>query len=886
MRKSLIGLGFAFFCAVGAVSLRAADTPSRPGSGPVWETAPQSGLWRSGATSSPSAVLPSSRAGAGPTWETVPRSSYYVPPRPSLGGDRFPTYSPPPLPPQFVPAPAPAMPVRAANAYWPGDSGASDDETDATLASFQPAAPPVQPVQPIQPPTTQPPLPPPTTETGATAGGLGFGGLGALLATGTGAGGMGQSTTLQETQTSGSTGLADALRASSTVQNVEVQRRSPASIDPHIRGYKTGQIYTQADVAYWTPARQDLDTMLNKIDPGTVREVTVLPGPYGLRYGPGFAFIDVEREWTPRYECGFETHLDSSFSVIGNGGQIYGRETVSAGNENWGARATYGHRKGSDYYAGNGLLIPSSYETRDLNFEIGYSLSAKQRVEIGFQRFEQSDTEIPVQFFDIDSLNTYNFQARYIDEDPGMPWTKFTLGGWYNRTGYNGDTNRKYSDYAYSRYPVIQRVNYALNNDSQDPLFFGNQNYLSGRTYGAVDSGGMRTAMTFGEKDEPRLTVGGDYRYLTQTIREDFSIFTYPNTSSFERLMPPFAGPPTAIDETDFSTGLPHSYLRDGGLFAEWAEPVLEGWTVSLGARLDVVQTSARGGEVVSMPTGSERTDTLYAFYLMNDWKFDDHWTLRGGVGHGQRPPTLIERYSGAMFLSVLQTGFTRVVGDPRLKYERDWQCDLGLTMDYGTVRGRANVFQAYVLDYITLSGVGVIFPDFPDARLVRFVNTEYATLTGCDAAGEYDLGTQFTVFGALSYVQGYDHGIHAPLPAMPPLDSTVGLRFHDANGGRHWGMEAGPRMVATQDMTGAILVAGTPTRVEERTGGFTVWNIRGYYNPTKDLRFHAGINNLLNRTYQEHLDLRVFGPTGFPAGPTRVLAPGFTPYAGFEWVF
>jgi outer membrane receptor protein involved in Fe transport len=73
---------------------------------------------------------------------------------------------------------------------------------------------------------------------------------------------------------------------------------------------------------------------------------------------------------------------------------------------------------------------------------------------------------------------------------------------------------------------------------------------------------------------------------------------------------------------------------------------------------------------------------------------------------------------------------------------------------------------------------------------------------------------------------------------------------------------------------------------IEERTPGFTVWNLRTYYNYTKDFTLVAGIDNLFDRNYQEHLDLRLLGPSYFPGPATRVLSPGFTPYFALNWVY
>ena len=161
--------------------------------------------------------------------------------------------------------------------------------------------------------------------------------------------------------------------------------------------------------------------MLSKIDPGMMQDVVVLSGPYGLRYGPGLAFIDVTREPTPRYQDGYETHFDTTGNVRSNGGQLYGRETVSGGNSDWGFRASYGDRAGSDYRAGDGTNIPSSYRNRDIWGEVSYDINPHQRFDFAYQRLDQTDTEYPCEFFNIDYLGTYGFQTRVVDTDPLGP---------------------------------------------------------------------------------------------------------------------------------------------------------------------------------------------------------------------------------------------------------------------------------------------------------------------------------------------------------------------------------------------------------------------------------------------------------------------------------
>jgi iron complex outermembrane receptor protein len=324
-------------------------------------------------------------------------------------------------------------------------------------------------------------------------------------------------------------------------------------------------------------------------------------------------------------------------------------------------------------------------------------------------------------------------------------------------------------------------------------------------------------------------------------------------------------------------------------LFVEQVSPMSSFWTTKVGARVDFYHTEADADDLrdSSLLSGDlQADDTLYAMYWMNEIQLDCCWTLTGGVGHGQRAPTLIERYSDGLFLGIAQSGFTRVIGDPGLDEERATQFDVGLSADYGYWRGRAGVFYAFIDDYVTLDGNIVEQPPFVSARLFRFTNTEEATLAGFEVGGEYDWSDYLSPFATMKYVEGRDEVIDAPLPQIPPLDSVVGIRLHEPSQARLWSVELAARIVDNQDRLGTVRSSGGTEVIEEETPGFTVWHLRSYYNYSRDLTFTAGIENLFDRNYQEHLDLRLRGPTGFPGGITRTLAPGITPYFGIDWTF
>lgn len=660
--------------------------------------------------------------------------------------------------------------------------------------------------------------------------------------------------------------LGQAL--SETTDTVKVQRRSSAFFDPNIRGFRNGQIYTQTDGVYNVAARQDLDTMLSTIDPNTIQDVIIIPGPYGVRYGPAFGFIDIARIPTPRYDCGFESHVRINETYQDNGSQNIGRAVVFGGSQNWGYRVSYGDRRGSDYRSGDSTLIPSSYLNQDLLGEFGFDTSEGQRIEFAYSRLDQGDTEYAAQFFDISALTYQGYNLRLIDEDPAAPWTRLVTQGWYNETDYTGNTLNP------SKQPIVARVEYALSQALDEPVTM-----FQGFTQGGLVSTGARVGATHGDLDWVNLTWGPDFRFITQQTAESFFIQT------------------VILPEDPIFTNMPKSYMVNPGLFAELSFPLFENWDTTIGARYDYVQTSAdadRLRTINGVYSGSlpgvrqdlgilDQEDMLYSFFVNNRLELNDTLSADIGVGHGQRPPTLMDRYADGVFLAIIQNGFSRVVGDPSLDKARNWQFDAGLSAETDGFRAQIRGFHSWVIDYLTYRVNPILDPT--GARILLSTNTDLARLTGGDASCEFDISSYLTAFGSVSYVWGQDQVINQPLPAIPPLDSRVGLRLHDSNGGSTWGFEYAVRIVDDQDRVGALRLGLSDTlvsTVEQATPGFTISSIRGYYNVSERLNLIGGVENLFDRNYIEHLNIRLPATSVFPE--IAALNPGIFPYVGAQW--
>ncbi len=591
-----------------------------------------------------------------------------------------------------------------------------------------------------------------------------------------------------------------------------------------------GQLYGSG--SYWVPARPDLDTIFSKIDSALIQDMIVIKGPYSVLYGPAFDFMDIEFLPSPRFEGGFEWHGVSDITYGTNGDQWRGRETAFAGNADWGVLFSYGHQTANDYSTGGGFTLPTSYNSRDAMMTLSKDLSAEEVLEIRYLRLDQTGLEFPGQLFDINFLVMDAWSGKYRWEESGES-VAVDVQGWYNRTRYSGDSRNDAKG-------VVPPIEMSLDDSLGLPPGTSD---LDGLTDADVTSVGGRALVRVGSEDTPTVCVGVDFRFVTQQINENFDISL---------------GPPPAMDLI-FGTNLPRSQWIDPGVFAECSLPLTDNWNTTFGARVDWVRTAPDVSEIRPISNLFEplvQNDALYMFYLSNKWQLTDHWTSSFSMGHAQRPPTLIERYADGVFLGILQSGLSRVIGNPSLRSERLWQTDVALNVNYARFKAGIDAYHAWILDYATYEDAEA--PSLTGARLLRSINTDLATLTGFEGYLEYSVCHLVRAFSSLRYVTGRDQTLEAPLPQIAPMEIRTGLRIQDEED-RRWGLELAARIVDNQDRLGTLrlISTGSPIVVEQPTPGFTVWDLVGHWQAQENLRLVAGVLNFTDRLYREHLDVR-----------------------------
>ena len=630
--------------------------------------------------------------------------------------------------------------------------------------------------------------------------------------------------------------VGSVLRHSQTVTGTTTQQRNPVTHDIRIRGARSGQNIGAGSL--WHPGRDDLDTALNKIFSANLDQLLVIKGPYSVRHGPGFNFVEMQLEQVP-FSPSRSWGGTTSANYETNGEVFVGRQKVWTSNEEWGVRVNYGHGTGNDYDAGNGRFVPASFKSRDAYAALSHRLSSDQTLEFSMLRLDQTDLEYPGLVYDVDYLVTDGYELKYSDLSGNLA-DELRFEAWYNRTRFEGNSQRPGKAVQIPDLP-----NAILGGAATTDVDGSSIGYrLSGTTQNSIHA----------------LTAGSDVSYLDQTLNDI-------------ELMGPM---------NDRNFPIPHSNSSDIGLFADvdsfWSETL----HTTAGIRTDWI--SARSSNFVEgvpftvesrKQAALDQSFSLWAAFLSSELRTTENITWRLGVGASQRPPSMTELYSLGSFIGTLQRGLTFVVGDPLLRPEKLRQIDLSMTWQFPRFRGSISGFHAWIEDYITYDLTSPTVTRGGLSTGVIFVNTDLATLSGGEVECSYDLDNMTQLFALANYVYGRDHsridgsrlrnvipghmgtvrsGVFTQseaLPGIPPLETRLGVRLGERRPDALWSTELMVRIVARQDQVASSLL-------ELPTPSFVTTDIRTFWKLTNRVNLFVGVENLTDTKYFEHLDYRV----------------------------
>lgn len=323
------------------------------------------------------------------------------------------------------------------------------------------------------------------------------------------------------------------------------------------------------------------------------------------------------------------------------------------------------------------------------------------------------------------------------------------------------------------------------------------------------------------------------------------------------RVGPQFTGNLFDAYQRNEATGARQDTLNEAsrwraGLYAEWQRDWSPEWRTTVGVRNDNVLADASDVEHFFPAAAGDAAAFNARDHAFTDVNLDataavrwSPWTwgsFEAGAARKTRSPSSLERFLWTpLSASAGQADGRTYLGNLDLDPEVSHQ--LGVTADFHGDRWQIRVspFYNWVSDYI--QGVPIARVDAAGRPVLRFQNLDLAELYGIDGDARWRVTTNVTVRGNLSYVRGTTDEPDDNLYRIAPLRGTVAL---DLN---WWRLDGSVEVVmaARQDDVAAY-------NAEPVTPGYTLWHLRAGFRFNPHLRLDAGVENVFDELYADHL--------------------------------
>ena len=300
-----------------------------------------------------------------------------------------------------------------------------------------------------------------------------------------------------------------------------------------------------------------------------------------------------------------------------------------------------------------------------------------------------------------------------------------------------------------------------------------------------------------------------------------------------------------------FATAFPDVEMRRYGGFGEWlgGMGLVEG---QLGVRVDHHRYSAGTAQVGAagpMPMlanafnaadrSGEKTTVDGVARLWSE--VADGLTLRGTLASKTRMPNYVERFGWLpIAASAGLADGNAYIGDLNLNPERAWIIEGGFDWVSSTAYARPTVFLRRIDDYIQGTRTGTT--NMMGQDILRWTNVD-ARLYGIDFDAGYDFAGPLRLDAIASYVRGQRRDIDDNLYRVAPPSLTAGLTW-----------EASVWSATFETYAAAAQNRVSVTNDEEKTPGFVTLNLYGEWTPAAGVSVMAGVENLTNKLYRQHL--------------------------------
>ena len=684
--------------------------------------------------------------------------------------------------------------------------------------------------------------------------------------------------------------LAQSLRSH---PGVTALRRGAINLDPSVRGLYAEQIGVFVDGTRTFaagPAR--MDSALSHISPHALQSLRVVRGPYALTWGAGTLSAVQAETFKPAFGAGgFEVGGRAGYNYGSNGGANDGFASLYGSSDR--VRFTFQHntRVGGDYTDGDGNTVDGEYESFDTRWDVGARLGRRTLLEYsgGFQR--QNDIDYPGRLLDATFFETQSHALAFSHAPAAGVLTELAGRAYVNRKDHlmNND-DRPTAVRNHRRTPPFPiRVHLPASSDT-----------VGGRFHAALETGPLRYKLGF---DAYQLSQNA-----TQTIsdRDSGDVHhdrhpvwpgaTMTNAGGYAQVLADrgrsTVGATVRVDREQAGVGqvtsfFAHNAVSEYGLdevhgrfrcvTAQCMTPMHGHGMDDHGMHGQGLQDHGTHGEghgAAMLVSGDHfaQANTSISAAASASLRLTDKWQVTLGVGRAVRNPSALERYADRFPAVKFQTA-AEFVGNPHLVPEKSLELNAGTTLRVGGASLALDVFVRNVDDYITVAHDPNLAPRLPLSpdQLFRYVQADAARFAGFDLTAATAAGPWVDVRGGWSYVRAEDLLFDEPLFGVPPFEQVYALDLHNP---------ARTRWVELLVTSTAAQKRVASARLEAPTDGWTTIDLMGGVRMREGLTLRAGVQNLTDRYYVNHLN------SFNPFTRLRIAELGRSVYVGTEMGF
>ena len=626
-----------------------------------------------------------------------------------------------------------------------------------------------------------------------------------------------------ESLTSGTVNIDDEGRIShdggsllnQTPEVAGIRKSGSYGFDPVLRGFKQEQIKILIDGCQSSiaacPNRMDPPT--SQIAPNMTDYVEIMKGPHSLRYGNGIGGTVNYVSTKPSFSEKGKLFGRVTGGYESNGNIYRGEGLIGFKGKKYNLSFYGSWSEGGNYVDGDGKEVLARFKRGSAGTNLAFKLSEKQTLTLSVTRNFARNVDFPALPMDLINDDTWMVNLQH-----GIYFSNRSLQSW-KTTIYGTYVDHLMNNYLKEITPRIVNAETAANTVS-----------AGGRTEGRWNF------------NENQLFVGGDYRYESaEGIR------------TREFLMGPNEG--KILTDNAWQQG----NISNEGLFAEYHLNE-QSWLFIFSGRLGFNQSKLNdpAPEFTEVQGDSKTSQINPGLSLGGIKQFVNGFKIGLWLGHAQRSASLTERFINSF--AVGQDAY-EMLGNPYLDPEANNQIDLTFSYESSSAVLSLNLFTSFVNNYISSVIVDSIAPKLPTSPGVReYTNIDNAFLTGFEFSWSQKIAVGIQHQLAIAYTYGQNTTNVEPLPEIAPLD------FRYALFGSYVKDKLKPKI--------AFRYVMEQDRIAESFGettspGFFLLDIDLSYSISKTIRVTAGVYNLLNETYYEHLNRTVRGSDG------PIYAPG-----------